>query len=104
MISDPVHPTLMTKPGKGDHNAREAFVADTLCGSGGKGCAQETRIDETGEGLRILSAEERERLQGFPVGWTAGHSFTARCRMLGNAMTVPVVEHFGRAITEVERC
>jgi hypothetical protein len=97
-LMEAVHPTIMTKPGKGDHNAREAFVCDTLCAAAGKGKAQKTHIDEDGNGLRILSAEERERLQGFPVGWTEGHSFTARCRMLGNAMTVPVVEHFGRAI------
>jgi site-specific DNA-cytosine methylase len=93
----------MTMPGKGDHNAREAFIADTLVSCSHKGLAQETHINELGHGLRILSATERERLQGFPVGWTDGHSFTARCRMLGNAMTVPVVEHFGRAIVAAER-
>ena len=32
-------------------------------------------VYEDGSGLRLLSAEERERLQGFPTGWTAGLSF-----------------------------
>jgi len=102
-VIEPVHPTLMTAPGKGDHNAREAFVAETLCAHAVEGKEQETHIIEPDHtDLRILSAGERERLQGFPVGWTAGHSFTARCRMLGNAMTVPVVEHFGRAIKRAD--
>jgi len=98
--TEATNPCLSTYPRR--HDTRDGFVADTLCARAGKGIAAETFVDETGMGLRILSAEERERLQGFPVGWTVGHSFTARCRMLGNAMTVPVVEHFGRAVAAVE--
>jgi DNA (cytosine-5)-methyltransferase 1 len=82
-LSDPVHPTLMTKSGRGDHNAREAFINEQ-------------------SGLRILSVPERLRLQGFPDNWLDGYAFTPGCRMVGNAMTVPVVEHFGRAIVRAE--
>ena len=103
LAEQPTHPTLMTMPGKGDHNAREAFVADTLCAKGGKGKAQETHIDEAGKGLRILSVVERLRLQGFPDDWLDGFAFTPACRMVGNAMTVPVVEHFGRAIVAAQK-
>lgn len=55
-------------------------------------------IYEDGKGLRILSATEREALHGFPIGWTEGFSFTRRVHMLGNTMTVPVVEWIGRTI------
>jgi len=60
-------------------------------------------IYENGKGLRILSAEEREALQGFPIGWTAEFSFTRRCHMLGNAMTVPVIEWIGRTIVLLDK-
>ena len=60
-------------------------------------------IYENGKGIRVLSAEERERLQGFPVGWTAEFSFTRRVHMLGNAMTVPVIEWIGRTIVLLDK-
>jgi len=37
-------------------------------------------------GLRILDAEEREAVAGFPCGWTAGFSEATRARMCGNAV------------------
>lgn len=64
--------------------------------------ADENYVVETGRGLRILTAEERERLQDFPTGWTNGFSFTRRCMMLGNAVPPPMVEFIGRAIMEIE--
>jgi DNA (cytosine-5)-methyltransferase 1 len=58
-------------------------------------------------GVRRLTPTEAERLQGFPDGWTAidGMSDSARYRMLGNAVAVPVVEWIGRRIVtmSVER-
>ena len=57
-------------------------------------------IWEPGNGLRILDSEEREVLAGFPVGWTAGFSETARARMLGNAVVPPVAEWIARRIVE----
>lgn len=106
--AEPVHPTLMTMPGKGDHNAREAFVSETpaFCVKPQSGMPtpwSTTFVDEQGMRLRILSVIERLRLQGFPDDWLDGFAFTPACRMVGNAMTVPVVEHFGRAIMAEER-
>ena len=43
-------------------------------------------------GIRRLTPLEAERLQGFPDGWTEGISDTQRYKMLGNAVTVDVVE------------
>ena len=53
-------------------------------------------------GVRRLTPLECERLQGFPDTWTAvnGISDSARYRMLGNAVAVPVVEWIGRRIAE----
>jgi len=90
------HPCLSTHPRRFD--SRDGLICDTLTARGGASVSQETFVHESG--LRILAPVERERLQGFPDDWTDGHSFTARCRMLGNAMTVPVVEWIGRRIVE----
>jgi len=49
-------------------------------------------------GIRRLTPVECERLQGFPDGWTEPESDSARYRMLGNAVTVPVAEWIGRRI------
>jgi DNA (cytosine-5)-methyltransferase 1 len=48
--------------------------------------------------VRRLTPVECERLQGFPDGWTAGESDSARYRALGNAVTVPVIHWIGRRI------
>lgn len=42
--------------------------------------------------IRKLTPVECERLQGYPDGWTAGVSDSARYRCLGNAVTVNVIE------------
>lgn len=49
---------------------------------------------------RRLTPLECERLQGFPDGWTEGFSDSARYRMLGNAVCVPVVEWIARRLKE----
>jgi len=51
-------------------------------------------------GVRRLTPVECERLQGFPDGWTAGQSDSARYRQMGNAVAVPVAEWIGRRIVE----
>ena len=53
-------------------------------------------------GVRRLTPKECERLQGFEDEWTAGFSDTARYKMLGNAVSVPVAEWIGKRIMEVE--
>jgi DNA (cytosine-5)-methyltransferase 1 len=56
-------------------------------------------IWESGEGrLRILDGDERERLAGFPTGWTTGFSETARARFYGNAVVPQIAEWIGRRI------
>jgi len=42
--------------------------------------------------IRRLTPTECERLQGFPDGWTEGFSDTQRYKMMGNAVTVNVIE------------
>lgn len=51
-------------------------------------------------GVRRLTPVECERLQGFPDGWTAGQSDSARYRQLGNAVCVPVAEWIARRIVD----
>ena len=61
----------------------------------------EGNVVVNGLGVRRLTPLECERLQGFPDGWTEGHSDSARYRMLGNAVAVPVAEWIGRRILAV---
>ena len=42
--------------------------------------------------IRRLTPTECERLQGFPDDWTKGFSDTQRYKMMGNAVTVPVIK------------
>jgi DNA (cytosine-5)-methyltransferase 1 len=42
--------------------------------------------------VRRLTPRECERLQGFPDDWTIGQADSTRYKMMGNAVTVPVVE------------
>jgi DNA (cytosine-5)-methyltransferase 1 len=53
-----------------------------------------------GMAVRRLTPTECERLQGFPDGWTEGHSDSTRYRMLGNAVAVPCAEWLGCRILE----
>jgi len=48
--------------------------------------------------IRRLTPTECERLQGFPDGWTKGLSDTQRYKVLGNAVTVNVVEFLGKKL------
>jgi len=57
---------------------------------------------DTAVGVRRLTPTERERLQGFPDGWTAMHSDTQRYKQTGNAVTVNVAEWIGRRIVAVD--
>lgn len=49
-------------------------------------------------GVRRLTPRECERLQGFPDDWTAPESDSARYRMLGNAVAVPVAQWIAERI------
>jgi len=59
-------------------------------------------IFESGR-LRILDGDERESLAGFPKGWTAGFSETARARMYGNAVVPAVAQYIGERICECDK-
>jgi DNA (cytosine-5)-methyltransferase 1 len=50
--------------------------------------------------VRRLLPVECERLQGFPDHWTTGRSDSARYRLLGNAVCVPVAAWIGRRLTD----
>ena len=79
----------------------ETPIAACLTAHGNRMAAEDTFCFEPGgRGLRILSAEEAEALQGFPRGWTAGFPERRRRAMVGEAVTVPVVEWIGRRIIE----
>ena len=51
---------------------------------------------QVGPSVRRLTPRECERLQGFPDDWTAECSDSARYKMLGNAVAVPVVQWIAR--------
>lgn len=51
--------------------------------------------------IRRLTPTECERLQGFPDGWTKGFSDSRRYKMLGNAVSVPVVKAVAERIIKI---
>jgi DNA (cytosine-5)-methyltransferase 1 len=71
---------------------KENGIAWTLGGS-------KTAVVQEKKGRR-LTERECERLQGFPDDWTKGVSQTQRYKMLGNAVSVPVIEYIGKLILE----
>jgi DNA (cytosine-5)-methyltransferase 1 len=58
----------------------------------GGGLGAKTGLYLADDKVRKLTPTECERLQGFPDGWTAGLSDTARYRCCGNAVTVNTIE------------
>lgn len=53
-------------------------------------------------GVRRLTPVECERLQGFPDNWTDQEADSARYRMLGNAVAVPVAKWIAKRLVEVD--
>lgn len=51
---------------------------------------RKTKVNE--EYLRFMTPLEWERLQGFPDGWTNSVGDSSRMNLLGNSVTVPVIE------------
>lgn len=51
-------------------------------------------------GFRSFTHTERGSLQGFPPGWFDGLPHSARERIVGNAITVPVAKWLGERIKE----
>ena len=52
--------------------------------------------------IRRLTPTECERFQGFPDGWTEGFSDTQRYKLMGNAVTVNVIEAIGRKLIKLQ--
>ena len=81
------------------------FVAPALTG-GGKAAGHHSNMLLI-DGLRRLTPVECERLQGFPDGWTeygvGGKkiSDSQRYKMLGNAVSVPVVKEIAKRLMSV---
>jgi len=63
----------------------EGDYAFTLDGANTGGVKQNNRI-------RRFTPTEGERLQGFPDGWTNKFSDNVRYKMIGNAVSVPIVK------------
>lgn len=93
--------TLIASPLGGHHTRRdldnETYVSRPLAASTTTNHMDESQQTYPG-GVRRLTPTECERLQGFPDGWTAGQSDSARYRQLGNAVSVPAIEWIGRRI------
>jgi DNA (cytosine-5)-methyltransferase 1 len=53
-------------------------------------------------GIRKFTPLECERLQGFPDNWTGGLSDTQRYKLIGNAVSVPVVEEIGKRLLNAD--
>lgn len=77
----------------------------TRRGRVGKGLAQtlDTKCEQAvyTNQIRRLTPIECERLQGFPDNWTEGVSDSQRYKMLGNAVTVDVVQEIGSRLINV---
>lgn len=78
----------------------ELAYALTNPGSGGR--THSRQLMDASMSVRRLTPTECERLQGFPDGWTQGLSDSARYRMLGNAVCVPVAAWLARRIVSVD--
>jgi DNA-cytosine methyltransferase len=59
--------------------------------AGGKGA--KTGLYEIDGGIRKLSVQECEKLQGFPVGYCSSVSANQSYKCLGNSFTLPVIKH-----------
>jgi len=105
-------------PGRGGEDDQNLVLAHALCSTNQRGEGRERAAHgslngqpsgkqwdgiRVGSSVRRLTPTECERLQGFPDGWTDGHSDSARYRMLGNAVCVPVAEWIGNRMMEVTK-
>ena len=64
-------------------------------GGGGRNSGRNQVVGFEEMRIRRLTPVECERLQGFPDGWTEGFSDTQRYKMMGNAVTVNVINVIG---------
>lgn len=83
--------------GQGDRIYSPMGKSVTLSANGGGRGAKTGLYDISGV-IRKLTPIECERLQGFKDNYTLGISNTQRYKCLGNAFTVPVIEHILKGI------
>ena len=79
---------------------RQAIKCLNSRGRGGVSIYQDFVFEGPQWGFRSFTHAERGSLQGFPVGWTDGLPHSARERITGNAVTVPIVKWLGERIRE----
>lgn len=90
--------------GKAEDGAYHAYEVatfyNTLASSDGPTPTMQKHLVEQNGRLRGLTMIEAERLQGFPDGWTAAASHSARWKALGDAMNVDLAHWLGRRLVE----
>ena len=84
------------------HNEISEAVSGTLVAHCNRMATEPGFCLEPGRGMRQFTVAERERLAGFPGGWTAGLSRYRACHALGNSFPPPLAEWIGRRIVETE--
>lgn len=82
-------------------NWREAEVSPTLNLFDNRSETRATMLRIEADGVRRLTPEETEALQGFDRGWTAGRPEGVRYAQTGNAVAVPVAEWIIRRLVDV---
>lgn len=83
-------------------SSKKKIIASCLTAHPQRNSTQDNYIYEEKSGIRILSTEECELLQGFPTGWTSKF-FSGRSKvMLGNAVTVSVAKWIAEKIVQSE--
>jgi DNA (cytosine-5)-methyltransferase 1 len=92
--------TFESRYARNGRGAPDSIVSPLKAQSGGTGKGDAAPLVAQ-SGVRRLTPTKCERLQGFPDDWTASQSDSARYRMLGNAVAVPVVEWIARRLMEV---
>lgn len=85
---------FLTQLNKAKSQGLRVYNTDCSCtiASQAGGLGAKTGLYAVNSDIRRLTPIECERLQGFPDGWTKGHSDNQRYKMLGNAVSVPVVK------------
>lgn len=86
------------------HDCGRSSISERVYDKNGSSVALTTQIRGVPkintEKIRRLTPMECERLQGFPDGWTEGVSDTQRYKLLGNTVTVNVIEFLAKRILE----
>jgi DNA (cytosine-5)-methyltransferase 1 len=90
----------LTIHGRGAEMGEEELYNALRAGDGGSSRQPLIAFSDS-TAVRRLMPVECERLQGFPDGWTAGETDSARYRLLGNAVCVPVAQWIGARLERV---